>query len=434
MTFASKSIRYAMTGALAGALLAGAAYAGNPGKNVAVDTAKAQAALAKGQVDKAVGFAEAAVAGNPGDAGLRALLGQTYLRAGRFESAMAMLDEARQLGDIGARTTLGLALAQIGAGQQREAVALLDASRDVIAADDLGLAYALAGETGRGVAILSDAVRSAQPTAKLRQNLAYAYALDNRWREARLMMMQDVPADQVDERVSSWAGTAQPEQFRTRVAAMVGAPLVADAGRPERLALVTSAPAEQVAAVEAPAPTTELPALAAPAADSDVPPSLALAAPAPAPSESFAAAFAAPTMTSQAVVQAVPAPRAAAAVKPMRVRPAEARRAAAPMGAGTHLVQIGSFSSEANARRAWSTLTARNAGLRGYRMTITPVVVRGRNFWRVAAAGFDASGASGMCSTLKARGGACFAYAAARPMKSDGQRFADAGGAGRARR
>jgi hypothetical protein len=39
-------------------------------------------------------------------------------------------------------------------------------------------------------------------------------------------------------------------------------------------------------------------------------------------------------------------------------------------------------------------------------------VVHGRNFWRVAAAGFNAGGASGMCSSVKARGGVCFAYAA----------------------
>jgi hypothetical protein len=43
-------------------------------------------------------------------------------------------------------------------------------------------------------------------------------------------------------------------------------------------------------------------------------------------------------------------------------------------------------------------------------MTITPAVVNGKNFWRVAAAGFNARSALGMCSSVKARGGACFAY------------------------
>jgi hypothetical protein len=79
---------------------------------------------------------------------------------------------------------------------------------------------------------------------------------------------------------------------------------------------------------------------------------------------------------------------------------------------GTHLVQLGSFSSEANARRAVGILTSRSPELRGYQMTITPAVVNGRNFWRVAAAGFTGNTASSLCSGLKSRGSACFAYAA----------------------
>ena len=448
MTVSSKTIRYALTGALAGALLAGTAYAGNPVKDSARNAEKAQAALVKGQAGKAVGYAEDAVAGNPGDAGLRALLGQAYLRAGRFESAAVMLEEARQLGDAGSRTALSLALAQIGGGQAREAVALLDASRETIPADDLGLAYALAGETGRGVAILSDAIRAGEPSPKLRQNLAYAYALDSRWREARLMMQQDVPADQIDARISEWASRATPEAYRTRVAAMVSAPVIGDTGRPERLALVAPASAEQVAVAEAPAaepvvaaaPAAELP----PVSGDDVPPSFALTSPAqsapPAepPPENFANAFAAPTMTSQAIIQTIPvqaAPVQATPVRAVRAARVAARPAAAASATGgTHLVQLGSFSSEANARRAWTIFTSRNANLRNYRLTISPVVVRGKNFWRVAAAGFNAGSASSMCGTVKARGGACFAYASTRPMKSDAVRYADAGGSLRARR
>ncbi len=82
------------------------------------------------------------------------------------------------------------------AGRNRDAVAILDDWRDAIPVADLGLALALAGEPTRGSAILADALRNGENTPKLRQNLAYAYALDGRWREARIMMMQDVPADQ----------------------------------------------------------------------------------------------------------------------------------------------------------------------------------------------------------------------------------------------
>ncbi|MEY4721576.1 MAG: hypothetical protein RIQ46_1301, partial [Pseudomonadota bacterium] len=82
---------------------------------------------------------------------------------------------------------------------------------------------------------------------------------------------------------------------------------------------------------------------------------------------------------------------------------------------GSHMVQLGSFSSEQGARRAWGIFAAKNPELKNYRMTITPATVRGRAFWRVAAAGLDAGGARGLCSSVKGRGGACFAYAASNP-------------------
>jgi hypothetical protein len=81
---------------------------------------------------------------------------------------------------------------------------------------------------------------------------------------------------------------------------------------------------------------------------------------------------------------------------------------------GSHLVQLGSFSSPQGARRGWGILASRNPNLREFRMVITPAVVRGKNFWRVAAAGFDIGSASSMCSTVKSRGGVCFAYSANR--------------------
>ncbi len=436
MTVSSKTLRYALTGALAGVLLAGAAYAGNAEKDAARHAEKAQAALAKGQTDKAVAYAEEAVEAKPGDAGMRAMLGQAYLRAGRFESAALTLAEARQLGDSDARTVLGLALAEVGRGQFAQAVALLDAARDRIGADDLGLAYALAGETGRGVAILSDAVRAGEPTAKLRQNLAYAYALDNRWREARVMMMMDVPADEIDNRISDWASRARPDAYQLRVAALLGAPVAADSGRPERLALATPAPAEQVV-VEQPAarPAAELPALADNGPPADLAPALraeaAPAVPAAPAAESFASAFTAPTMAARPMIQPVPARpvRTAAAA-----RPAESKALGAVAAAGSHLVQLGSFSSEANARRAWTVFTAQNPILRNFSLKITPVVVRGKNFWRVSAEGLSASAARSLCSSVKSRGRGCFAYAAGKPMKTGAPRYAIASAGQRARR
>lgn len=431
-----------IVGAVAAIAIASGSFSGavvakpSPDKSLAA----AQVALGKGQIDKAITLAEAAVAGNPREPSYRALLGQAYLRAGRFDSAVTTLDDAMKLGDNSGKTALALSLANIAAGNSRAAVAILDDWRDAIPASDLGLALALAGESTRGVAVLADALRGGENTVKLRQNLAYAYALDGRWREARTMVAQDVPANLIDARISDWAMKAKPEDHKLRIAALLNAPLRADPGQPTALALVNSASAEQLAAersaapaVAAAAPATapaytapvELPPVsdAAPVAAAELaeyaPVEAAPVAEAPAYAAPVAPIAAAPVVAqasgvsfvSQPVVQALPsrykakpAPRTMAAAKA-----APAYRVAA-VGSGAHAIQLGSFKSPQGARRAWGIYAARNPQLKNFRMVITPAKVNGRDFWRVAAAGLDASGARTMCSTVKARGGVCFAY------------------------
>ena len=440
MTKRPDAFRFIVTGVVAAAMIAGVANAGpRPDRSAE----KAQAALAKGDVNKAISLAEAAVRVSPRDPAGRSLLAHAYLRAGRFASASTAFGDAMLLGDNSARTALALALAQIGAGRGQEARGILNDWRDSIPASDLGLALALAGDSARGVAVLSDAVRGGDNTPKARQNLAYAYALDGRWREARLMAAQDVPADQLSDRIGQWAATVHPEAYQQRVATLLGTPLRNDGGMPQGLALNNSPATVQLAA-EASAATVEPVALAA--AGEELP---ALAAPvpmdAPAAPAVAVASYAAPVVTavpvstgpveqvagityeSRPVVQSIPA-RAYATVAqafgasiPRSVAKPGAARAnvlARPVAStGTHLVQLGSFASAQGARRAWGIYASRNLSLRQHRMVITPAVVRGQNFWRVAAAGFDGSGARGMCSTVKTRGGVCFAYAAPVPAR-----------------
>ena len=60
---------------------------------------------------------------------------------------------------------------------------------------------------------------------------------------------------------------------------------------------------------------------------------------------------------------------------PVAPAPAPAAAEAGPVARaadGTHLVQLGSFSSEQGARRAWGILAARNPERKNTRMTITP--------------------------------------------------------------
>lgn len=444
----TKLVPLGMTGAFALAIAASAGFSEDVVAKQAPDktAAAAQSALSKGQVDKAIELAEALVASSPREPAYRALLAHAYLKAGRFQSASATFDDAMKLGDNSAKTALGLALSYSAAGRNRDAVAILDDWRDAIPVADLGLALALAGEPTRGSAVLADALRNGENTPKLRQNLAYAYALDGRWREARIMMMQDVPADQIDARISDWAARTRPEDSQLRVAGLLGAPLRSDPGQPTRLALNTNPvteqlaaqtaavePVQQVAAAELP-PVAKAEPVAALASYTPVTaPVAAEPAPVQAPSK-FAAAFAepaaAPTPTavvdasgrafiSQPVVQAVPARqyRAPRGVAVAPVRAATRRVAyAAPVptnAPGTHMVQLGSFFTQQGARRAWGIYTAKNPELRGFRMTITQAQVRGKTYFRVAAAGINGSqGAWGLCGTVKSRGMGCFAYAA----------------------
>ena len=423
-----------LAGAIALALAAGVGFSSGAVAKSAPDkaAAEAQKALARGDVEKAINLAEAVVAANPREASYRALLGQAYLRAGRFDSAATALNDAMKLGDNSAKTALSLALADIGAGRKAEAVAILNDWRDAIPAADLGLAYALAGETGRGVAILTDTLRGGDNSVKVRQNLAYAFALDGRWREARMMASQDVPADQLDARMSDWASKAHPDASQQRVAAMLKVPLRADPGQPTALALNASGDQEQLAAETGAAKAA--PALAAngelPAADS-----LAqyqpVDAPAAAPAEPTPEAFA-PEYSAAPVVQDAPAPmvsapssykakpaRVASAAKPKTVahRPGlRPRHAAAAVGGrgSSHAVQLGAFASEQGARRAWGYYAKKSPELRNFKMVITAATVNGKRFWRVAAAGLDGRGATGLCSSVKGRGGVCFAYSVGR--------------------
>ncbi|HLV06120.1 MAG TPA: tetratricopeptide repeat protein, partial [Croceibacterium sp.] len=381
----------ALTSALAGVLLAGCTTQAAP--PATLSATKAEQALASGKHSQAIEHAEAAVLAEPHNAEYRSILASAYLDAGRFASAETTYKDAMQLGDQSPRNALSLALALSAQGKYPDAAALLNQWEGRIATSDLGLALALAGQPERGIHLMSNAIRSGENTAKMRQNLAYSYALAGRWREARLMAEQDVPADQVGDRIEQWAAMAAPEAWHVRIASLLDVPAhAADAGQPVQLALANTPSIDQLAAeatalaavdVPEPAPLAavtpggELPALAAPAQPSF---EAAFATPAPAP-----AVPQAPRVAQAPVAQPAPAPRNGAVTA-----------AAAQRAEGTHLIQLGSFSSEQGARRAWSVFTKRYPALSGHEMVISEAVVRGKRYWRVSAAGFARSSAASM--------------------------------------
>jgi len=396
----TRLIGLAVSTALATTALTGCTTGG--GTRADVSASRAESALAAGMTDKAIKNAEAAVLADPRNAAYRSTLGNAYLNAGRFKSAATTLDDAMSLGDASPRTALSLALAYVGAGNQRQAVAVLNDWRDEIDPADLGLAYALAGK----------------------------------WREARLMAAQDVPAGEIDQRISDWAQSIGGAGSAYRVSTLLGVPVTGDdPGQPAELALNNTPSAQQLAAEAAalvPARTaaadTELPALLA--QDEDAPaaaPAVALArydAPSPERPQSFEAAFATsapkgPTpaaliadtvrFVSQPVVQKMPARYGIAPAQP-------ARAGAAGSTGGSHLVQLGSFCSEQGARRAWGIYTSRNPALDGHEMKISQAVVGGKRYWRVSAAGFDKAEARSLCANVTSKGHGCIPYAADRPL------------------
>lgn len=398
-----RTARLIVTTALAAGVLTGCATGGT---NHAGLAASSEAALAKGSVAHAVGNAEKAVLADPHNAAYRVLLGNAYLKAGRFESARQAYDESMELGEDSSQTALSLALADIALGRNAEAIDTLASYRDSLEASDYGLALALAGQPGQGVTVLANALRGGENTPKVRQNLALAYALGGQWREARIMASQDVPADEVGDRMEQWARMGHPALMRQRVAGLLDVPVRTDEGQPAALALANFPATEQLAAEAASRAVAEpaaAPALAE-AAVRELPAIEDTDTPAP----SLDDASSQPVQQQLAMID-LPAAKAAAP-RPVAARaaPKPAARSTVTAVQGTHLVQLGSFSSAEGARRAWRHFTARNPALSGYRNVTTRVAVNGRTFWRVQAAGFaNQALASSMCGSVKARGGAC---------------------------
>lgn len=414
-------VALAVTTAIASVALAGCTTGGSAPRADS-SYSKAQSALAKGEADKAVMHAEAAVQAEPRNASYRAMLGAAYLDNGRFQAAATSFGDALDLGDTDPRTVLSYALAQTAIGNGKSAAAVLNERAADIEAADLGLALALAGEADRGVEILGNELREGKNSAKLRQNLAYSYALQGNWRGARVMAAEDVPADQLDERISQWARMGKPEDHQTRVATLLNVTPTYDAGQPTYLALANT-PAHSAmvaeAAAEIPAEEPAPVALAAAPAVEAAPVVQPVAAPEPKPATRVAQAPAQIRYISNPVIQQISADyqeRQASAKKRPSTRIAASssqRRMAstADNAADTHLVQLGSFSSRKSAENAWSIYQKRYPNLSGHDMVITEANVSGKTYFRVAAAGFGKNGAQAMCGTVKASGEGCFAYA-----------------------
>jgi Flp pilus assembly protein TadD len=372
---------------------------------------RAMAALNSNNVPLAIEYAEKAVAKTPNDAGFRALLGSAYFAGGRFKSAEAAYKDSLALYSNQPQVVLKLALVEIAQGKNNEALAFLDAGREVVDPADYGLAVALAGRPADAIQVLESAAREPNADSRVRQNLALAYALSGDWTNARAVAAQDVPGDQLDARIHQWMQMAAPGQQSTAVAALIGVtPAAVDPGQPVQLALrgtntqmANAAPAPQPA--PAPAPQQQVAASLAPLPS-------APAAVAPAPVE-IAAAAPAPEPLPYVDVASKPAKAAAKPVKAARA-PAFGKRAPVHMasvnrGRSNAVVQLGSYSNADRVLVAWNTKARKFHSLQGY----TPVSARFASskgtFYRLAVKGFGSvNEAMALCSSLRNAGGSCF--------------------------
>lgn len=395
---------------------------------------QARAALEAGKVSKAVGLAEAAVAGSPRDASYRALLGQAYLNDGRFASATAALTEAMELGATDSNTIIALTLAHIAQGKGAEAITLLQAHRDTVPASDIGLALALAGDSEGAIYVLTDAARAPDASARTRQNLALAFALSGRWAQAQILASQDLSPAKLEARMAEWSKLAETPNAQLRVASLIGTKAQTDAGMPVRLALSNFADT-QMAAAEAP---VEL-------ASADPAPVAAYAPPPPVLADASSAIRSVelpmPERTADGVVPVteLPQPKAASEVimadaAPYRaaprvagegrIRPAQqqalelatvlipkaiAFNAQKPSG---WAVQLGAYDSLGIAKEKWGGLKKRNGVLANFPASSHAATVNGRTFYRLTVNGLATrADANNLCRELKAKGQTCFVRA-----------------------
>lgn len=416
---------------------------------------RAQAAVQQGDMAGALTLAEQVVELAPRDSGYRMLLGDLYLKNGRFLSAETTFQDVLTLDPGNHRASLSIALAQIALGKKAEATAHLEQLALSAAPADVGLAFALAGQPQRAIGMLEPAARATDASGRVRQNLALAYALAGDWQRARTTAAQDVSPAELDARMQSWASFVQPAQSSDQVATMLGVTAAEDAGQPVRLAL---APVADGTAYADAGVTEQLPPAPEPAGEmafpytppSDTPVQMAQAASAntgqvyaaSAPGEGIEIPLA---TEKQVLAEAEPTPEAvrseakfAEAVRTLVEQPepvrASARIAEAPLPAfvptskapriagaaekkaqrragGTRfVVQIGAFKSHAQVERAWAQASRRYHFAGGREPLSTTVAVPGKGtLHRLSVSGFGTQfEAARLCGSIRAKGGVCF--------------------------
>ncbi len=344
--------------------------------------ALARAELRKDNFEAALVHAERAVEQSPRDVGYRMLLADLYLKNGRFASAEeAFADVLRLVPDNG-RATFSLALAEIANGKRDMALARLDRLAETAPPADLGLAYALAGQADRAVAMLEGAARADGATARVRQNLALAYAMAGDWQRARITASQDLSPADLPRRMEEWASFVQPQTSAHQVAAVFGVVPRQDPGQPLRLAL---APAQNQTVALASVDSAPLPDI------------VTASEPAPLVLASYAPDSA---QVSQPVYASVERADLPPANQPEPSTPKKVVQ-------GRFVVQLAAYASQGAIRQGWSQLSRRYALHGTPHSAVASVPGKGKMHRLSVGYGTQAE-ALRACSTIRRKGGACF--------------------------
>lgn len=398
---------------------------------IELDPANVRASLSLALIQIAQGRPAAAVGilDNIADRAPAGDVGLAYALAGRSERAVEVLESAARSPMATPRTRQNLALAYAFAGDWRRARAI--AAQDISPADIdermaqwavlarpgggsdqiaslLGVApgadtgqpanLALAPSGAAPVAVVAEAVPAEPAPAASRAQFAPRLPAP-----AEIAAVEERPA----EAPAFWVA---PESYQEEAIAegVAPEPVRARPPSPRRTRIARAAsrvPDPAPAAVEV---RYDMPAISnedGPAPEAPILPPYEAPAPASAASRPVAAVRAPAAPRRAAYIRAAaraPLPR------PILDRPRAVRSGNAPV-----VVQLGAFSSEANAERAWVALSQRY-GLAGRRPLTTTFNHNGRTLHRVSVSGFASSAdAQRLCGQIRGAGGLCFVRGAA---------------------
>lgn len=128
---------------------------------------------------------------------------------------------------------------------------------------------------------------------------------------------------------------------------------------------------------------------------------------APAPAKAAAPADKAEMVKGPAPVAKAPVVASKAPPPKPAPVPAKSTPAAATAAGGSATIQLGAFSSEESAAKAWISLSKRFGFLQGMSKSVAPASVNGGTVYRLRASAGNAASANDICNKLKVAGENC---------------------------